>query len=99
MIPSYTYSALLPYDKCAYEHLLKERLEELTQFQRAIGAEVEALTLELQVLSWRQSNNKTITKKITLYEDFFKKLRKAPRQDKKEEVDILTEAKRALELI
>ena len=97
MIPIYTYSALLDYDKCAYEHLLKERLEELNQFQRAISAEQEVLTLELQVLTWRQSSGKTITKKITLYEDFFKKVRKAPRQDKKVDLSVMDKARRALE--
>jgi hypothetical protein len=97
MIPSYTYSALLDYDKCAYTQLLKERHEELLQFQLAISAELESLTLELQVLDWRKNSGKTITKKITLYEDFFKKVRKAPRQDKHIDLDVMAEARRALE--
>lgn len=99
MIPLNTYNSLLDYDKCAYEQLLKERLQELEQFQRAIAAEQEALTLELQVLSWRANSGKTITKKITLYEDFFKKVRKAPRQEKKVSSDIMQEARAALELL
>lgn len=97
MIPLSTYQSLLDYDKCAYEQLLKERQDELLQFQQAITAELESLTLELQVLNWRKSNNKTITKKITLYEDFFKKVRKAPRQDKHIDLDIMAEARKALE--
>lgn len=99
MIPSHTYSALLPYDKCAYEQLLKERQEELIQFQQAITAELESLTLELQVLNWRKSSGKTVTKKITLYEDFFKKVRKAPRQDKHIDFDVMAEARAALDML
>ena len=98
MIPSYTYSNLLDYDKCAYEQLLKEREQELLKFRHAINKELEAITMELQVLTWRQSSGKTITKKITLYEDFFKGVRKAPRQDKSESYDAVGEARKALGL-
>ena len=97
MIPQNIYNNLLDYDKCAYTQLLKERQEELLQFQQAISAELESLTLELQVLDWRNNSGKTVTKKITLYEDFFKKLRKAPRQDKHIDLEIMAEARRALE--
>jgi len=96
MLSQSLYSNLLNYDKCAYEQLLKERQEELLQFQQAINAELESIFLELQVLSWRKYSSKTVTKKITLYEDFFKGVRKAPRQDKRVEVDLVQEAKDAL---
>ena len=97
MIPQDIYSTMSPQEHKEYESKLRKRLSDLDAFKQAINGEMEAITLELQVLDWRKNSGKTITKKITLYEDFFKKVRKAPRQDKHIDLDVMAEARRALE--
>ena len=82
MITPHDYAKLLPYDQCAYELMLQERLTELKRLYTAISEEHTIVEMELTVLAWRKSAGKQAVKKVLLYEDFFKGVRKSPRQDK-----------------
>jgi hypothetical protein len=82
MIPSHDYNRLLPYDQCAYEMMLQERQKELKRVIAVLSGEETAIEMELLVLTWRKTAGKPMVKKVVLYEDFFKRVRRAPRQDK-----------------
>ncbi len=93
MIPMPTWTALLPQEQLDYESTLKARLAELKRLQVAINEEHTAVEMELLVISWRKSAGKPAVKKVMLYEDFFKRVKRAPRQDKIKKTVSLEEAR------
>ena len=82
MIPMPTWTALSHQEQLDYESSLKSRLQELKRLQVAINEEHTAKEMELLVITWRKAAGKPAVKKVVLYEDFFKKVKRAPRQDK-----------------
>ena len=84
MIPYHDFSRLLPYDQCAYEMTLQERLKELKQIYTAIAEEHTAVEMELAVLAWRKNAGNPTVRKVG---GFFHKVKGAPRQERVVDVE------------
>ncbi len=97
MIPMSDFSTMTTQAQQDHETILKARLAELKRLSLAINEEHTVVEMELLVIAWRRNSGKQVVKKVLLYEDFFKKVRKAPRQEKAklslEEINLLASLK------